>query len=524
MADPLSAPEPWAEVLARLETVPGARVTCTVERARGRLTSAPPTVVRAFDLAAREAVRNTVRHSGVRDVEVVLTLGRDRVELRVRDRGAGFDPRGSTAGHGVQHSIVDPVRAAGGRARVESRPGEGTVVALSWRVGRASSLQLRRNHGEAAVLGRRVLLGVLAPMVGGNALLAGWQLIAHPGPPAMWLVLVAALALVGLAVEAYRRGPSVGMLVLLGLLAPTVTAGAVAVSGPAALTTFASWYVGFLGLPLALLAFVTPGRLLPLLVGPDAALLLGLVLWHPEVGAPGFGALNSVALPVLASWALGSFLRRSARRLVEREHDLAEAAARTAAERAAAELRSQYFSHAATDLGPFLSSIGAGRLDPSDPAVWADARQLALLARDDLYLPGYYGAELRRVVQGFRGRGGRLTVAEGLPPGAEDRADGRVLAALLPHLGEDAEVSLRQVPGDPRRGRLAVVPGLPDGVLAELRRLARDLGCAVETTPHQTVVLLPWPRQPVAPAGAAGTGLADLPDEHLSGTEEHAWT
>ena len=499
MAGTVTPPAPWAELLAGLQAMPGASVDTTVRAGRGRAPSVPPEVVRAVNHAARETVRNAVRHGGVRSVEVDLSLRRDRVSLRIRDRGVGFVADGARAGHGLQHSIIDAVADVGGRAEISSRPGAGTEVSLVWSAGGRLADALRLNHAEAVVLGWRVLAGVLVPMVAGNVLLAGWQLTAHPGPVALWLVLLAALALVGLAAVLYRRGPTVAQVLLLGLLAPALTAVAVLVTGPAALATLESWYVGFLAFPLALLAFITPGRLLPLLVGPDAVLLLVLVALSPEVGPAGFGALNSVLLPALASWAVGSFLRRSARLLLARRQQLAEVTAQTAAERAADRLRARYFQYAAEDIGPFLQAVGDGRLDPGEPRVRAEANQLVQLARDDLYVPGYFGADLRRAAQRFRGRGGRLTVADGLPAEAQGRPDGLVLGLLLPRLAGDAHVSLRIDGADRAGGRVVVMPPAPADLQSDLERLCAELGCEVTATEYQTVVRLPVPPDPGMP-------------------------
>ena len=47
-------------------------------------------------LAVREAVANAIKHGNRLDpakpVDVTVELGADEVEIRVRDRGAGFDP------------------------------------------------------------------------------------------------------------------------------------------------------------------------------------------------------------------------------------------------------------------------------------------------------------------------------------------------------------------------------------------------------------------------------------------------
>ena len=495
---------PWGELAAGWEAIPGVRVDVTVRVARR--SAAPQDVVRAFDIAAREATRNAVRHGGARVVEMDLVVDRSRAELYIRDRGRGFDMDACPPGHGIEHSILGLLARVGGHADVSSLPGEGVDVRLSWHAERGSAAGLRRNHAEAAVLGWRVLAGVVGAMVVGNVLLALGQLVVHSGPSGLWLILAAALALVGWSALVYRRGPRVADVLSMGAAAAGLTGCAVLVSGAEALTTLESWYVGFLAFPLALIAFITPGRLLLLLLGPDVAVLLSVVLVSPAVGPAGFGAVNAVLLPALGSWAVGTFLRRSARRLQARRRELAVLTAHHAAEDAVDRLRRRYFQHATDDIGPFLASIGDGRVDPVDPRVRAEARQLVLLARDDLYLPGYFDADLRREVQHFRGRGGTVTVEEGLPAGARRRPDGEVLHLLLSRLGQGSHVSMRTTDHGVLSGRVVVTPPVPAELRGELETLCVGLGCGCRTTEHETVVEVPLPLDQGMPAAVA-TGV-----------------
>jgi signal transduction histidine kinase len=85
----------------------------------------------ALVLAAREAMANAARHSGVDEVSVFLDAGDEHVSLYVRDRGAGFDPKGVAADRrGLVESIRGRMERVGGSARIVSAPGEGTEVEL----------------------------------------------------------------------------------------------------------------------------------------------------------------------------------------------------------------------------------------------------------------------------------------------------------------------------------------------------------------------------------------------------------
>ena len=90
--------------------------------------------VLALVAAAREALTNAAKHSGVDVVQVYAEVLEDRVEVFVRDRGKGFDP--STVPpdrYGLAQSVVGRMERHGGRAVVRSTPGSGTEVRLAGR-------------------------------------------------------------------------------------------------------------------------------------------------------------------------------------------------------------------------------------------------------------------------------------------------------------------------------------------------------------------------------------------------------
>jgi PAS domain S-box-containing protein len=87
-----------------------------------------------FD-AARELLFNVVKHSGVLEARVTLRRAERHVEVRVEDRGGGFetdvlrDRRREGAGLGL-FSIRKRLELVGGLMSVESAPGRGTSVTL----------------------------------------------------------------------------------------------------------------------------------------------------------------------------------------------------------------------------------------------------------------------------------------------------------------------------------------------------------------------------------------------------------
>lgn len=87
--------------------------------------------LRALVDAAREAIVNAAKHSGVGNVSVYVEGRGDAVEAYVRDRGRGFDP---TAVPGDRRGIADSIRGRverlRGEVRITTAPGEGTEVRL----------------------------------------------------------------------------------------------------------------------------------------------------------------------------------------------------------------------------------------------------------------------------------------------------------------------------------------------------------------------------------------------------------
>jgi signal transduction histidine kinase len=85
----------------------------------------------ALGAATREALVNAAKHSGASAADLYTEVTPQRVEVFVRDRGAGFDP-GAVPGdrRGLRDSVAGRLTRLGGTATVRSAPGEGTEVEL----------------------------------------------------------------------------------------------------------------------------------------------------------------------------------------------------------------------------------------------------------------------------------------------------------------------------------------------------------------------------------------------------------
>ena len=85
----------------------------------------------ALAAAAREALRNAARHAAGAPVLVFAQIDATRAEVFVRDQGPGFDPKAVAAERrGIRDAVIGRMESVGGVATIDSRPGEGTEVAL----------------------------------------------------------------------------------------------------------------------------------------------------------------------------------------------------------------------------------------------------------------------------------------------------------------------------------------------------------------------------------------------------------
>ncbi|MFI0350543.1 histidine kinase [Actinomadura sp. 9N407] len=107
---------------------PGLDVTVAVS---GELEDALPDHVQtALYRIAQEAVGNCLRHASASYVDLLLEHDRDRVRLKVRDDGVGFQRdrvSSRTESYGLR-GMAERAELLGGRVTVSSRPGVGTTV------------------------------------------------------------------------------------------------------------------------------------------------------------------------------------------------------------------------------------------------------------------------------------------------------------------------------------------------------------------------------------------------------------
>ncbi|MEV7040368.1 ATP-binding protein [Amycolatopsis sp. NPDC051061] len=80
--------------------------------------------------AVREALRNTVKHSGTKQVVLRVEERDGGIAVVARDQGEGFDVRERPPGFGITQSILARLAEVGGHGTVDSQPGRGTRVTM----------------------------------------------------------------------------------------------------------------------------------------------------------------------------------------------------------------------------------------------------------------------------------------------------------------------------------------------------------------------------------------------------------
>jgi PAS domain S-box-containing protein len=95
----------------------------------------PDDVTLALHRIAQESLNNVAKHAQAGEIQIDLRCSHQSVELRIKDDGRGFDPQAIPAGHlgiGIMHERADKIGAI---LQINSKPGEGTSVDVSWTEG-----------------------------------------------------------------------------------------------------------------------------------------------------------------------------------------------------------------------------------------------------------------------------------------------------------------------------------------------------------------------------------------------------
>jgi len=104
-------------------------LTMAVEGPSERLPVSPDCEEHLYRIG-QEALANVTKHAQAEHAQVTVTSDADLVVLEVRDDGRGFDPTAVFVGHLGLESMRSRASEIGAAIRIDSRPGEGTLVAV----------------------------------------------------------------------------------------------------------------------------------------------------------------------------------------------------------------------------------------------------------------------------------------------------------------------------------------------------------------------------------------------------------
>jgi PAS domain S-box-containing protein len=89
----------------------------------------------------QEALTNAARHAGAADVTVRVWTDADKLNLRIEDRGCGFDPDVALKAprFGGLNGMQERISLLGGRMSIESSPGAGTTITAELPLGETAA-------------------------------------------------------------------------------------------------------------------------------------------------------------------------------------------------------------------------------------------------------------------------------------------------------------------------------------------------------------------------------------------------
>lgn len=117
-------------LIQTVENIQGPHLRVTVNESA--LNGLSPEVAQQVLSIIREAVSNSLRHSGASTVSVSFQEHGTRMRLAIEDDGVGFDPESRPShGHGLRN-IAARSRKIGGTLQVISQPGQGTHILVQF--------------------------------------------------------------------------------------------------------------------------------------------------------------------------------------------------------------------------------------------------------------------------------------------------------------------------------------------------------------------------------------------------------
>lgn len=433
---------------------------------------APPLVRDEVVDAAKEAITNVARHAGATHVFIDGDLSVESAVVYISDEGSGFDPERSTDRLGVRESLERRMVVLGGAARVESEPGVGTTVHISWHRTTTPGPKVVWPQEPYAVLG--IPLFLYCALHGVAGLLFGHT----PNGVATILGMIGLVVVVTGVID--RRLPDRVVAPIVGSL-PLVVAVLTIFIEPMEVPDFRTWFVGacvpiFIGL-------VMRGRRRLAFGISLSCMMTFIVVGHVAGTVPLAVALNVSAqqpLLTLGAIAISLTLDRSAEHIVRLNRETVAARAALDVIRARESERRSRLDELASDVEPLLHRLADDSpITDQDRAAY---REVEAHVRDGLTGRALLSGVVRGAVAQVRGRGGEavLTSADSavLPHGlwpsineivaqcAQICGLGSVLTVRL--TGTDARGQCTVAVADPiDQPKTMMVHSVPEGAVAE---------------------------------------------------------
>lgn len=382
-----------------------------------------PEVAQAITEATLEAVRNSLRHAGGEDAPVTrtVTLTSDAcgITIEVSDNGRGFDPAVAGRGrHGVSGSIIARMHDAGGRATVDSAPGEGTCVTLRWRP-RLDSVNRRlpardAAQSEAASWERSLSASMESP--GARAIAAGLVLVHfilvvyECAVHSYWHWPAAALSFIALlppAVLLLKTWPDALLprwvarltVIVIGAVNFLVLPQIITVSWPG----YASWCTGA-GTDLSC-GLLMRGRPMYAWAG-SAATTLAIIYWVFSTERPPFMIFTYMLghYFTLASWhGVAHLSTRATTQIAAAQRESARLQAQQRAHEEADRIMTSRMASVRQRVTPLLTQIANGKAPT--PKLRSQAYLLEAELRDEIRAPFFTGTSIVTSAQAARRRG-----------------------------------------------------------------------------------------------------------------------
>lgn len=479
---PLSASETVRTIASRCRLPhTGAAVIREIEESE---TTYPPEVVEVFADGAREAVRNSYRHSGSRpEVTVTVCAAADRLQVEVADTGPGFDAD-RQSGFGLSRLQARIASVPGATLSIDTE--SGTRVNLLWSASRTSAtsagngfrelLQIRTVQVRtAATVFTVAVLASAVPFVGTSTPIA-------PNTAAVAVAVAAALVLIVDRSDPLRWATTA--LVALGL--PAANLLVVVTSSPpmSSQMTWPGYLVGSFSIVLGV-----RGRLTGAAIATIGCFSAPVILTE-RTGRPlsywiaeSIAALMALVLCYFYAYTIRPALRRIQQLRTYSTQRHAEAAARDAR----TTQRQQHLATIERRARPLLQRVSKQGLSPTERRT---AANVEARLRATLRAPGLSHPDLDDSVDAARDCGAHVVLVDDstIPPFVDKQAFDRYIAlarAFLARAETGDTVTLRLTPT--HHLHRATIVMTRQGVTVDRAAVNAD-GHQATVQPHSTTI------------------------------------